>query len=276
MTDLNAAIGVRRPSAHLFPPTTTPRLGVLGSHRPWCLPGLETCPALSTWGPAASPYPHCLLPPVAESGERRGASQADLGGLPVVLCVEEMLPLLQQLKAGCGDDGWCVSLCPGPLWPGWRWEVATIPTPRLFPQDHGGVGTGGVPHPHVMGVGPPICPRSSCRRVGGGSGRDVVALQLGWGHLGRVPCPVPWLSRGCLAAVLMRPFGSALSSCSSSAPAPDPAPLTPCSPHPADPPPLRHAAYRPRGHRQRLGAAGTLGGTGGPGPAPRQRRPRSP
>ncbi|KFP14249.1 Transducin-like enhancer protein 1, partial [Egretta garzetta] len=86
MTDLNAAIGVRRPSAHLFPPTTTPRLGVLGSHRPWCLPGLETCPALSTWGPAASPYPHCLLPPVAESGERRRASQADLGGLPVVLC----------------------------------------------------------------------------------------------------------------------------------------------------------------------------------------------
>lgn len=185
------------------------------------------------------------------------------------------------VKAGCGGDGWCVSLCPDALWPGWRGGVVTVPTPRLFPRDRSSTV---VP----IRIGSPIHPSSSCRRVGGGGGRDVVAptawLGVPWERA--LPLltqlPVPWVTQDCRwggaassppcpAAVLTRPFGSALSSCSSPAPAPDPAPLAPRSSHPADPPPLWDAAHRPRRHQQRLGAAGTLRGAGSPGPAPCQR-----
>lgn len=161
-------------------------------------------------------------------------------------------------RSGGGDCAWHMSLCPDTLWPEWR-GATTIPT-QLFP---------------------PYCRGSHIQpTVGGVGGRDVVAPKTFLG--------APWvhaLPLHILTLLLTDPglplaphlpsscAGTALRLCSllsSPAPAPDPAPLPPCSPHPTDPPPLWNAAHWPRWHQQCLRAAGTLGGTGGPGPAPRQ------
>lgn len=160
--------------------------------------------------------------------------------------------------AGGGGGGWHVSLCPDALWPGWS-GVTTIPT-QLLPRD---------------------CSRSPIQpRVGGVGGRDTVALRtvLGAPWVPALPLhtQAPLLTDPGLPLAPHLPSscpGTALRLCSllsSPAPAPDPAPLAPRSPHPADAPPLWNAAHWPRWPQQCLRASGTLGGTGGPGPAPRQ------
>ncbi|NXF60800.1 TLE1 protein, partial [Ciccaba nigrolineata] len=75
MTDLNAAIGVRQPSAHPLPPPPARGAGLLPAMLPPVLPlspGLGTRPALSTRGPAAAPPPSTF----SHCGSVRGSSLA--------------------------------------------------------------------------------------------------------------------------------------------------------------------------------------------------------
>lgn len=222
---------------------------------------------------------------MAESG--RGGEEGKLslfGGLPAVLGLggdAAAAAVVSKQGVGLMAGHVTVSRCPVAQVEG---GIATVPTPQLFPRDHSSTVV-------WIRVGSPVCPSSSCHEVERGGGRDVVLLAAWLGHRGSVPClsspsspSIPWLTQGCRwggaasslphypAAVLTWFFfGSPLSSRSSPAPAPDPAPLTPRSSHPADPPPLRDAACRPCWHQQRLGAAGAFRGAGGPGPASGQR-----
>lgn len=197
-------------------------------------------------------------PTRGQVGGRRGANQAGLGAASRTQDAGG--------AAGGGSGGWRMSLCPDALWPGWR-GVTTMPI-QLFTRDCSST---------VLWVqaGSPIKPR-----VGGVGGRNVMAPRtfLGLPRVRALPLhtQAPLLTDPGLPLAPHLPSscpGTALRLCSllsSPAPAPDPAPLAPRSPHPADPAPLRNAAHWPRWHQQCLRAAGALGGTGGPGPAPGQ------
>lgn len=137
MTDLNAAIGVRQPSAHPSPPPLArgapiPQAMVTSALSPIPWAGDLSCPEPT--GVGCSPLPLLPAHPWLSQGEEEGKSDW-FGGLLAVLGVEEML-LLQRCQQG---GGWCMSLCPATLWPGGRVGVTTIPTPLLFPPDHGTV-----------------------------------------------------------------------------------------------------------------------------------------